>query len=243
VSAQSAASVTSSEANLSVNATLPGAPTGLSAVRGNNSIILSWTAPSSNGGALITGYAVQYAQSGSTTWTTFADGTTTGSGTSITIINLTAGTFYQLRVAAVNSVGQGSYGTMSGTVKFGPQFLSGTNAGSGSLGASWVGVGDVTNPLTLTNAYFDSTAAGPKAQINVVAVNAGGAGASATGTLNYYYQSTGASGRVVRVEKNGSVIASETSSTSSVTVVAGDTIVVYFYPAAAGDRITISAAL
>ena len=38
--------------------TAPSAPTGLTAVAGNGSVSLSWTAPASNGGSAITGYNV-----------------------------------------------------------------------------------------------------------------------------------------------------------------------------------------
>src|SRR5262249_29871298 len=41
-----------------VEATLPGAPTGVTATAGNAKAELSWTAPSSNGGSAITGYRI-----------------------------------------------------------------------------------------------------------------------------------------------------------------------------------------
>ena len=48
----------SGEASATPQATAPSLPTGLVASGGNGSVILSWTAPSSNGGAPITGYDV-----------------------------------------------------------------------------------------------------------------------------------------------------------------------------------------
>jgi len=88
--------------------TAPGAPTGLTATAGNAQAALSWTAPSSNGGAAITDYIVQSSPDG-TTWTTFADGTSTA--TSATVTGLTNGTAYTFRVAAVNSSATGTYST------------------------------------------------------------------------------------------------------------------------------------
>ena len=39
-------------------ASAPGAPTGLTATAGDTTVTLTWTAPSSNGGSVITGYNV-----------------------------------------------------------------------------------------------------------------------------------------------------------------------------------------
>jgi hypothetical protein len=107
ISAQSAASVTSGEAVIGVNPTAPGVPTGLSAVRGDERVTLSWTAPS-NGGATITDYVVQF-QLGAGAWQTFSDGTSTA--TSVVVDGLTNGQAYTFRVAAINSLGTGSYAT------------------------------------------------------------------------------------------------------------------------------------
>ncbi|NDC26057.1 MAG: adhesin, partial [Proteobacteria bacterium] len=46
--------------------TVPGAPTGVSGTSGNTQVSLTWDAPTSNGGALITDYAIQYSSNGST---------------------------------------------------------------------------------------------------------------------------------------------------------------------------------
>ena len=59
---------TASAASPSVTpATEPDAPTGLSATVGDQRVDLSWTAPTSNGGATILRY--EYEQDGSGTWT------------------------------------------------------------------------------------------------------------------------------------------------------------------------------
>jgi hypothetical protein len=206
----------------------PDSPTGLAATRGDSSITLSWTAPAVNGGSAITDYVVQYAQSGTTNWQTYSDATSTA--TSVTLLNLTNGVSYQLRVAAVNAVGTGSFATLAGTVLVAAANLVGSSSGSGSLNASWTGAGDASGHLRLVNAYYSSSVG------NTIAVIT----ALTSGTMNYYYTSTGSAGRSVRVEKNFSTTLSTSQDlTSSENVTAGDVIRFIFYPAAAGDRITI----
>ena len=63
---QTAASATVAVVD-SPTATVPDAPTGLSATLGDQQVVLNWTAPASNGGATITDY--EYEQNGSGTWT------------------------------------------------------------------------------------------------------------------------------------------------------------------------------
>ncbi|MDE2883889.1 MAG: fibronectin type III domain-containing protein, partial [Chloroflexota bacterium] len=91
--------------------TAPGAPTGLTAfATGQTQINLSWTAPSSNGGAAISGYKIEVSTDG-TTWTDLSadTGSTT---TTYSHSGLTAGSTRHYRVSAINSIGTG---TASGT--------------------------------------------------------------------------------------------------------------------------------
>ena len=90
-------------------ATVPGAPTGLTATAGDSTVDLSWTAPASNGGSAINDYIVQYKLSSSGTWLAFADGA--GTGTTTTVTGLTNGSAYDFRVIAVNSIGQSTAST------------------------------------------------------------------------------------------------------------------------------------
>jgi hypothetical protein len=94
--------------------TVPGQPTALSATSHvNTQSVLTWTAPSRNGGSSITDYVVQYSTSATfdSAVTTFTDGVSASTGATVT--GLTNGTTYYFRVAAVNSVGTGAYSTIS----------------------------------------------------------------------------------------------------------------------------------
>lgn len=89
--------------------TVPSAPTGTA---GDEQVALTWTAPT--GGSTPTDYEVQYSSNGGSTWTTFSDGVS--SATSAIVTGLTNGTGYIFRVKAVNILGDGPYGSASGTV-------------------------------------------------------------------------------------------------------------------------------
>ena len=100
--ANSAGQSAASTASASVTpATVPGAPTGLSATVSDQRVDLIWTAPASNGGQSITDY--EYEQGGSGTWIS-----TGGTATSYMVHNLTNGQPYRFRVRALNSVGAGA---------------------------------------------------------------------------------------------------------------------------------------
>ena len=91
----------------STTPTAPGAPTGLTATAdGQTEIDLSWTAPSDNGGAAITGYKVEVSSDGSS-WSDL-DSDTDSTSTSYTHTGLTAGSTRYYRVSAINSAGTGS---------------------------------------------------------------------------------------------------------------------------------------
>jgi hypothetical protein len=80
-----------------IPSTVSMASTGLTAIRGNGNVSLSWSAPSNDGGSAITGYAVYcgLTEGGETYLATV-------SGTSFKVNDLTNGQSYFFRVAAVN---------------------------------------------------------------------------------------------------------------------------------------------
>jgi hypothetical protein len=90
-----------------VSATVPAAPTNVSATAGNASVTLTWTAPSNNGGSAITGYVIT-PLSGSAV--------SVGNVTSDTVSGLTNGTIYTFTVAAINTVGIGPSSAASNSV-------------------------------------------------------------------------------------------------------------------------------
>lgn len=105
-------------------ATVPGAPLSPTSTAGNTQVVVSWSAPTSNGGTPITDYIIEY-RSGSGSWTTFPDGTS--AARTATVTGLTNGTAYEFRVMAVNANGPGS---ASSTTTATPVAPSGGGGGS-----------------------------------------------------------------------------------------------------------------
>ncbi len=88
-------------------AVAPGAPTGVSAVAGDAQAAVSFTAPASTGGAVISGYTVTSNPGGFTA---------TGAGSPLTVTGLTNGTSYTFTVTATNSAGTGAASAASGAI-------------------------------------------------------------------------------------------------------------------------------
>jgi hypothetical protein len=89
---------------------VPSAPQGVSAVAGNAQATVVFNAPSSNGGAAITGYTVTSSPAGGTD----ADGGTTA--LTHTITGLSNGVVYTFTVTADNSAGTGQVSAASNPV-------------------------------------------------------------------------------------------------------------------------------
>ncbi len=117
-------------------ASSPSAPAGVSVAPSAGQVSLSWSAPSSNGGAAVTGYHVyRSASSGQL-------GSLVGSptGTSLTDSGLSNGTTYFYSVSAVNSVGEGPASPqVSATPLAAPSAPTGVSAavGDGHVVVSW----------------------------------------------------------------------------------------------------------
>ena len=95
--------------------TTPGAPASLTATPGNAQVTLTWTPPTSDGGAAITKYQYRVSVDGGTTWapdwTDVPDGSDTGTDQAdergVRVTSLANGTLHTFQVRAVNSEGDG----------------------------------------------------------------------------------------------------------------------------------------
>ncbi|MFI6317488.1 fibronectin type III domain-containing protein [Nonomuraea sp. NPDC050556] len=123
-------------------ATVPGAPTGVSAAPGDRQATVSWTAPA-DGGSPITAYAVT---------TNPAGGTVAISGTTATVTGLTNGVAYTFTVKASNAVGAGPVSSPSLPVT--PRTIPATPTGvrvvpgDASATVSWSAPADGGSPIT-----------------------------------------------------------------------------------------------
>lgn len=103
------------------NPSKPGPPTSLSVTPGNGQLTVTWAPPASDGGSPITGYVVDVDLSTETC--TWVPGPLT-----CTVTGLQNGTFYQLRVYAVNANG---VGTAAQTPRTAPKAAGGSVVGWG----------------------------------------------------------------------------------------------------------------
>jgi hypothetical protein len=119
--------------------TVPGAPGNVSATAVTGQATISWTAPTSDGGAAISGYTVTSYVSGAAQSTT-----TVGVVTQTTVTGLTNGTAYTFRVAAMNAAGLGAQSADSNAVTPAlPRFtlaVSKSGAGAGIVTSSAGGI-------------------------------------------------------------------------------------------------------
>lgn len=81
----------------------PGAPIITTVTAGNTELTVEFTAPTSNGGSVITNY--KFSTDNGVTWTAVSPATTTSP---IVISGLTNGTNYQVKIRAVNVIGDGT---------------------------------------------------------------------------------------------------------------------------------------
>ena len=176
----------------------PNEPTSLSATPGDTQVAIAFTPPTSDGGKPISNY--EYTTDDGTSWTAFAPADT---ASPVTVTGLTNGTPYTFKLRAVNSVGGGTpsanvVATPTGlpnaptglsaaprdsqvSVAFTPPSDNGgtaiTNYQYSTDGLTWTAFApaDTASPVTVTGLTN-----GTPYDIQLKAVNAGGAGAEST---------------------------------------------------------------
>ena len=146
----------SSEASATTGSTMPGAPTSLgAAANGQTQIDLSWTAPSSDGGAAISGYKIEVSDDGGTTWTNLVNDTSSTT-TSYSHTGLTAGTTRHYRVSAINTAGTGAASNVASAAtanaaNAAPEAvddLAATSASTSAINLTWTAPGDGGSAIT-----------------------------------------------------------------------------------------------
>ncbi len=195
-------------------AAAPAAPSAPTGTAGNGSVALSWSAPD-NGGSAITGYQVQQSTNASSGFTNAAGCATNSTTTSCTVSQLTNGTPYFFKVAAINAVGTGTYSPAStavtpvaplGTVSVTPARLNFAAQKAGAGGA----LTSVTAAQTVTVGFSSG------APSWTVAVNQPWVSLSTTG-------GTGAGTFTVGISNPNNVLGASTNVSATVTLTAPGT--------------------
>ncbi|MDE3044957.1 MAG: fibronectin type III domain-containing protein, partial [Acidobacteriota bacterium] len=149
-------------ASATVTPTAPGTPSNVTAVAGDASATISWSAPS-DGGSTITAYTVT-ASSGSFTCAT------TGATTCV-VNGLTNGQSYTFSVTATNAVGTSTSSSPSSSVtpSSGPFTINVTSSSSGSVSASQSGTftSSVSTDDTRAGAHLVFTKTGGSSALSV----------------------------------------------------------------------------
>jgi hypothetical protein len=141
-------------------ASVPGAPTGVTAVAGAAQATVSFTAPSSNGGSAISSYTVTASPGGATA---------SGSASPITVDGLSAGVAYTFTVTATNGVGAGPASSSSNAVT-----PSSPGSSSGSGGGSHGGGGGSNSLAVSITPGSQTITSGGSASWTVTVTNTGG---------------------------------------------------------------------
>jgi hypothetical protein len=198
-------------------ATVPGVPSGVSAIPGDRQATVSWTAPASDGGSAITEYTVISSPGGVTTTTT---------GTSVTVTGLSNGTAYTFTVTATNSIGTSEISAASNVVTAEPSppvaysqevsttagtpltvTLTGSDADGDTLG--WA----IVEPVTGGTVVYTSK---PGTTNTIDVVFTPNAGFTGTASFRFYATDGSAAGNTATVNINVAAAATPTPAQASV---------------------------
>ena len=167
---------------------MPGTPTGLAANAGNGQVALAWSAPASDGGSPITGYAIYRAtSSGAETLLT-----TVGVVTSYTDPGLTNGTTYYYQVAARNAIGEGSRSSEASakpaTVPSAPRNVSAKTASTSGVRLTWSAPSSSGGSAVTGYRIYRSTSSGTEAFLVAVGNVTSYTDTATTAGVRYFYK-------------------------------------------------------
>ena len=214
--------VPSNVANATTGATVPGAPTGLTATAsGTTQIDLSWSAPASTGGSAITGYKIEVSPNGTSGWTDQV-ANTNSTATTYAHTGLAAGDTRHYRVSAINANGAGTASnvdsaTTGTTVPGAPTGLTATASGTTQIDLSWSAPGS-TGGSAITGYKIEVSPNGTSGWTNLVAN---------TSNTTTTYAHTGLTAgdtrhyRVSAINANGTGVPSNVDSATTGTTVPG----------------------
>jgi subtilisin family serine protease len=103
-----------SDAYTPLTPTVPGRPLNVVATANTGQVGLDWDTPTTDGGAPITDYLIEYSSNAGSTWTTYVD--TVSTATIATIRTLPVGITVLFRVSAINSRGTGAASLNSNSI-------------------------------------------------------------------------------------------------------------------------------
>lgn len=215
---------------IGVSATLPSAPTNLSATAGNGEVEIAFTA-GADGGAAITNY--EYSIDGGNTWIALNPVDTTSP---ITISGLTNGTQYSIQIRAVNSVGAGAASTAVTSTPVTPSTINinstpVTSATVGTLYSSSVtAITTTNNPITFSvvgnlPSFLTLSSGGSSQGVQIGNSTISQASAVASDTNGNYYVVQFGGNSIFKVTSDGTVSPWATKTQSGVAVYGGAVVV------------------